>query len=136
MGQSSDYDRFSLTGLAVHGGDVTPEEAVLLMRLAEEAGEIVQAVSKTLRWGWSSCHPKDRRSEQNRQTNERLVLAEVSDLLDLTNRLARLCRWSRIVSTEPGQLEGRIVYCTHDDAERFKRSVARSGDDTGGSEND
>ena len=40
-----------------HFNELTPAEAERLAVLAEEAGEIVQAVGKILRHGYDSCHP-------------------------------------------------------------------------------
>lgn len=37
--------------------NLTPAEIERLTCLAEEAAEIVQAVTKILRHGWDSCHP-------------------------------------------------------------------------------
>lgn len=53
---------------------LSPAEAERLAMLAEEAGEIVQAVGKVLRHGYASCHP--RRNEENRRALQR----EIADL--------------------------------------------------------
>ena len=60
----------------IHFNQLTPAEAERLAMLADEAGEIVQAVGKILRHGYESYHP------ENPNTNNRDLLAmEITDLL-------------------------------------------------------
>lgn len=55
---------------------LTPAEAERLAMLAEEASEIVQAVTKTLRHGYHSFHPDD----PTRTPNKDLIRKEMTDL--------------------------------------------------------
>lgn len=77
------YDRQRLCG-----DDVTLQEQELLVRLMEEAGEVIQACAKTLRWGWRSVNPTLPASEQ--ETNGKYVQREVRDLITLATRLGIL----------------------------------------------
>lgn len=60
---------------------LTPAEAERLAMLAEEAGEIVQAVGKVLRHGYSSTHP------DGGPDNRVLLHKEVSDLLAIAQTM-------------------------------------------------
>ena len=51
--------------------DLTPAETERLSLLAEEAGEVVQAIGKILRHGYESFNPNDPSKIVNRQTLER-----------------------------------------------------------------
>lgn len=63
---------------------LTPAEAERLAMLAEEAGEIVQAVAKILRHGYGSYHPdstnpdRDNRFDLDREVND---FAAVVDMM-------------------------------------------------------
>lgn len=52
------------------------QESELLNLLLEESSEVIQAVSKTFRFGWDSCHP-DKPNFSNKEHLEE----EVGDLL-------------------------------------------------------
>ena len=66
-----------------HFNRLTPAEAERLAMLAEEAGEIVQAVGKILRHGFDSYHP------ENPQTTNRMLLeGEINDLYAVVGLLA------------------------------------------------
>jgi hypothetical protein len=60
-------------------------------RAAEEAGEFLAALGKTMRWGRYSVNPELPRSEQ--ETNEAWLRREMADLRDaldnLTNAMDR-----------------------------------------------
>jgi len=58
-----------------HFNGLTPGEAERLAMLAEEAGEIVQAVGKILRHGYESFHPNNLSV-----TNRSLLENEIADL--------------------------------------------------------
>lgn len=75
MGQDPRYDNPELHH------SVTPKEQELLVRLMEEAGEIVQAAAKVLRWGWYSAHPDGGLS------NLEALTTECDDLTFLVGRL-------------------------------------------------
>ncbi len=77
------YDRDRLCG-----EDVTPQEQERLVRLMEEAGEVIQACAKTLRWGWESVNPTLPVEQQ--ETNAKYLQREVRDLIDLATRLGVL----------------------------------------------
>jgi NTP pyrophosphatase (non-canonical NTP hydrolase) len=55
---------------------LTPAEAERLAMLAEECGEVVQAVTKILRHGYASYHPDRPDGRDNRQD----LFKEVSDV--------------------------------------------------------
>lgn len=63
------------------GKDVTPQEQERLVRLMEECGEVIQACSKILRWGWYSTHPN------GGPTNVDSLLRELHDVTDTSNLL-------------------------------------------------
>ncbi|MBO9427995.1 MazG nucleotide pyrophosphohydrolase domain-containing protein [Sulfitobacter sp. R18_1] len=59
-----------------HYNKLTPAEAERLAMLSEEAGEIVQAVSKILRHGYANYHPDDPTTD-----NRDLLSAEITDMM-------------------------------------------------------
>lgn len=77
MGKEKKFDSDVLSN------DVSNADQVLLVRLMEEAGELIQACSKTLRWGWDSVNPYDASDE----TNRRFVQRELGDVIDIAKRL-------------------------------------------------
>jgi hypothetical protein len=56
-----------------------------LAHAAEEAGEFVAAIGKTLRWGLDSVNPLLPPDQQ--ETNQAWVLREMADLRDALDRL-------------------------------------------------
>jgi hypothetical protein len=56
--------------------DVSPEARQALVRVMEEAAEVIQAASKLLRFGWHSTSPLD----PTRTTNWNLLEIEMKDL--------------------------------------------------------
>lgn len=66
-----------------HFNSLTPSEAERLAMLAEEAGEIVQAIGKILRHGYTSCHPDG--GIDNRDS----LRSEVIDLLGVVHMMRR-----------------------------------------------
>ena len=56
--------------------ELSPAQAERLAKLAEECGEVVQAVGKILRHGYESAHP-DGRGPTNRENLE----SEIADVL-------------------------------------------------------
>ncbi len=79
----SKYDRERLCG-----DDVTPQEQEQLVRLMEEAGEVVHACAKTLRWGWQSVNPTLPRDQQ--VSNAQYLQREVLDLIEMAKRIGIL----------------------------------------------
>lgn len=63
--------------------DVSPEEALLLVRVMEEASELIQCAAKILRFGPTSFHPDD----PEKKTNIRLFRREVMDLRETLREL-------------------------------------------------
>lgn len=61
--------------MAEHFNQLTPAQAERLAILAEEAGEIVQAVGKILRHGYASYHPND-----DRVDNRDMLSREIGDI--------------------------------------------------------
>lgn len=57
-----------------HFNDLTPAEAERLAMLAEECGEVIQAVGKILRHGYESTHP------DGGPTNREALRREIVDL--------------------------------------------------------
>lgn len=66
-----------------HFNKLTPSEAERLAMLAEEAGEVVQAVGKILRHGFESHHPNN-----PGKTNRDLLTDEVCDFLAVVEMMA------------------------------------------------
>lgn len=64
--------------MSEHFNQLTPGQAERLACLAEEAGEIVQAVGKILRHGYDSYNPYDPAQTTNRTNLEK----EIGDLTD------------------------------------------------------
>lgn len=54
-----------------HFNKLTPAEAERLALLAEECGEVIQAIGKILRHGYESYHPNDVLKTSNRRLLER-----------------------------------------------------------------
>lgn len=55
-------------------------EAERLTMLAEEAGEIVQAVGKILRHGYASCHPDNENADRDNRAD---LEKEIGDLIGI-----------------------------------------------------
>ena len=64
---------------------LTPGQVERLVMLAEEAGEIVQAVGKVLRHGYESSHPHDPDSVTNRES----LMREIRDFTAVASRMGR-----------------------------------------------
>ncbi|HCO91067.1 MAG TPA: hypothetical protein DIT40_08855 [Alphaproteobacteria bacterium] len=64
-----------------HFNNLTPAQAERLAMLAEECGEVIQAVGKILRHGYDSYHPEEAaKFPENRQTNRDALVRELTDL--------------------------------------------------------
>lgn len=59
-----------------HFNGLTPAEQERLVMLAEECGEVIQAVTKVLRHGYESCNP----FTQGVETNREHLLREIVDV--------------------------------------------------------
>lgn len=91
---------------------LTPAQAERLAMLAEEAGEIVQAVGKILRHGYDSHHPRD----PDQKTNKELLRREIVDLMavfrlmgesgDVDDHIVRL-------SEIEGRIMSKLTYTHH-----------------------
>ena len=84
MGQNPRYDCKMLDPEM----QVTAEEQEILVRIMEESGELIQAVSKVLRWGWQSFNPELPISA--RTFNHEAMKREYDDLNRQINRLRAL----------------------------------------------
>jgi NTP pyrophosphatase (non-canonical NTP hydrolase) len=60
--------------------NLSPAEIELLACLSEEMGEAIQAIGKTLRHGYHSCHPETRVTNKDALERE---LGDVSAMIDL-----------------------------------------------------
>lgn len=58
-----------------------------LAHAIEEAGELLAAMGKTLRWGWQSVNPELPHSEQ--ETNAAWVRREIKDVREALDNLER-----------------------------------------------
>lgn len=76
-----------------HFNNLTPAEAERLALLAEECGEVVQAIGKVLRHGYESAHPDG--GPTNREALER-------ECGDVRHAMIRLC--------DEGDLSRRAVH--------------------------
>ena len=65
-------------------GKSTPEEKEILNILLEECAEVIQAVSKILRFGFDSCHPSNLE-----YTNREHLTEELGDLYCIMNLLSQ-----------------------------------------------
>ena len=77
---------------ALQAHDVSAQEQERLVRLMEEAGELIQACAKTLRWGWDSWNPTlpvvdDSLKSGGRETNREYVAREFADVVKLAAAL-------------------------------------------------
>lgn len=63
-----------------HFNELTPAEAERLALLAEECGEVIQQIGKTLRHGYASSHP-DFPADKGGPTNRYNLMREVGDVL-------------------------------------------------------
>lgn len=71
--------------MASHFNKLTPAEAERLAVLAEECGEVIQAVGKILRHGYASYHPDD----QGRGDNRDELAGECGDVLFAIEEMMR-----------------------------------------------
>ena len=88
-----------------HFNKLTPAEAERLALLAEECGELVQAIGKVLRHGYESKHP------DGGPTNREAVERECGDVLHAIKRVIGA-----------GDIDGKVVSQRADDKEK---SVSR-----------
>lgn len=71
-----------------HFNKLTPAEAERLAILAEECGEVIQAVTKILRHGYDSYHPDQEKDiPELRYTNRQKLHDEVTDLVSVMSML-------------------------------------------------
>lgn len=93
-----------------HFNGLTPAEAERLAILAEEAGEIVQAVGKILRHGYESYNPHGDRTVTNRMALEREcgdIAAVLHDMClhnDLSNYVIEGQREAKLQRLREGSL--------------------------------
>lgn len=71
-----------------HFNNLTPAEAERLAMLAEECGEVIQAVGKILRHGYDSHHPDQAgKPPEFRHTNRDQLKQELADLLAVVDMM-------------------------------------------------
>jgi len=66
--------------MTLHANNLSPAEAERLAMLAEECGEVVQAIGKILRHGWETAW-RDKNDDLQTSNNRADLLNEVTDLL-------------------------------------------------------
>ncbi len=69
-------------------GKVTAQQRYALVILMEEAGEVIQAASKALRWGFDSRNPDDASHPGNMDQ----LMNEVADVQEAMDRVKEACR--------------------------------------------
>lgn len=94
-----------------HFNGLSPAEAERLAMLAEEAGEIVQAVGKVLRHGYGSTHPDggpDNREQLRREVQDLCAVAtQMVDAGDFRPRAIDRAHWERKLRYTHHQQEPR-----------------------------
>lgn len=71
-----------------HFNQLTPAQAERLAMLAEECGEVIQAVGKILRHGYDNYHPEQEKDPPElRYTNRQMLHDEVTDLVAVVSIL-------------------------------------------------
>jgi len=85
---------------------LTPAEAERLAMLAEEAGEIIQAIGKALRHGYESKWP-------NGMTNREYIRAEVTDFLGVLQLCTEENDLEKITGQQINIAVGRRLRYTH-----------------------
>lgn len=66
-----------------HFNGLTPAEAERLACLAEECGEVIQAIGKVLRHGYDSAHPDQTTSDRYNRTDLERECGDVLATIDL-----------------------------------------------------
>ena len=98
------------------------ERAANLVLLIEECGEVVQAATKALRFGWLHSWP----NYEGGQTNESVVTKEVGDLIACIERLgfcalhvdkARTAKHEKLRRFGPGSRIGKPMMTESDEEE-------------------
>ena len=72
----------------MHFNKLTPAEAERLALLAEECGEVIQAVAKILRHGYESCHPDSADPADNNRVN---LEHELGDVMAAVKMMGMAC---------------------------------------------
>ena len=76
--------------MTAHFNGLTAAQAERLAMLAEECGEVIQAIGKILRHGYDSYHPDQQgKPPEQRYTNKQALGNELTDLYAVA---ASLCR--------------------------------------------
>ena len=87
--------------------NLTSKQMEQLFCLAEESGEVVQAVNKILRHGYESYSPFDEAKTTNRQALERELgnvyhwIQELADASDLSMEAIETAAWDKSESCKP-----------------------------------
>jgi len=98
--------------VSVHFNGLTPQEAEVLALIAEECGEVVQAIGKILRHGLESRHPN------GGPTNREALEAEIGNVLAAATlaHVANVVRLPVIDSAKAIKLSTVRRYLHHFDA--------------------
>jgi NTP pyrophosphatase (non-canonical NTP hydrolase) len=107
--------------MSEHFNELTPAEAERLACLAEECGEVVQAVGIILRHGFESRNPKG--SDDGDPTNRETLERECGDILATLDLLgaARDINTEAMESARTKKHQSRKAYFHHQDHHRIKR---------------
>jgi NTP pyrophosphatase (non-canonical NTP hydrolase) len=91
---------------------LTPAQAERLALLAEECGEVVQAVAKVLRHGYKSCHPMVNNPEFNNRYDLEKELGDVLAAMKLMARAGDIEN-PRVIGHSEDKLESVQHYLHH-----------------------
>ncbi len=90
-----------------HFNGLTPAQAERLAILAEECGEVIQAIGKILRHGYDSSHPDETRDRTNRRDLERecgdvrYAIFRLCDARDINETRVFKCELAKVESIKP-----------------------------------
>lgn len=103
--------------MSLHFNGLTPAEAERLALVAEECGEVIQAITKILRHGYESCYPDSGLTNRAHMTNEMGDLHAVVNLMvdagdvdvaeidtAMRDKLKRLPKWLHHQDAAQGEL--------------------------------
>ena len=89
-----------------HINKATDNEQEILNILSEECAEVIQAISKILRFGWGSCHPDT---------------PEITNRIHLTEELGDLYCMMNLLSQKRSVVHGEIINYSMAKLEKLKK---------------
>lgn len=95
-----------------HFNRLSPAEAERLALLAEECGEVVQAIGKILRHGYGSRDPTSRKADGG-PTNRQALETEIGDLLAACELLAEADLSPAAIADAEKQKRSRVQRYLH-----------------------